>query len=542
MKKVISTIIVISMLAAAFFAFGSTALAASGVEMQVASNVNELLEAGEVQFTATITNNSGATITPVGILYSCNGHSFNVSYEAPIADGDTVSVEFTCNVEEDMIGSPFTFAFADSTETLATDELTIQRKQPTIILAASGKANKTLAGKGDVITFTISLENQGDVELDDIVVSAPELNEGDPFREGFSLQPTQSFDVIYKHTMDKAMIVHPVVNYKYNGVEQEQITLDPIELKEESRNVRTSLTVDNKNPNAGENVTFTLNIENDGNVPYTNMKVYMSGEEVNFPANNLKPGNSYSEDYVTSFEISTDVVFMVTLKDHDGQTRSVNTNTISIQLPVDSAALADKLTFNMSVDRPKLTSEGTITFSGNITNASEYLLSEISVDDDTLGNIFKGNELLATTSKKIEFTSNINKTTTYNFVLSVKDRDGKVYTVDAEPITVEITSAVIEDNDPDFDDAATVEEPSQELTLNDDEKNIGKLGILGIISIVLIVLIIGVGVALIVLWKKGASTSRSTPKKPVRPSAKKPSVKRKPVRKPKKSYKDRNNF
>lgn len=546
MKKVISTIIVIAMLAVAFFAFGSSAMAASGVEMEVTANVTELLEAGEVEFTATITNNSGATINPIGILYSCNGHSFNKSLDAPIAHEDTVTVKFTCNVEEDMIGSPFTFALADSAETLATDELTIQKKQPTIVLAASGKANKTLAGKGDIITFTISLENQGDVKLDDIVVSAPELNGGKAFRDDpFSLEPTQSFSVVYKHTMDKAMTVHPVVKYKYNGVDQTPIALDPIELSEAVRKVETTLSVDNKNPNAGENVTFTLNIENEGTVPYTNMKVYMNGEEVDFPANNLNPGNSYSEDYVRPFDVSMDVTFMVTLKDHNGQTRSVNTNSISIQLPVDGDALAEKLKFNMSVDRPKLTSEGTITFSGNITNSSEFLLSDISVDDDTLGNVFKADELLATSSKKLEYTSDINETTTYNFVLTVKDRDGKVYTVNAEPITVEITSAVIEDDDPDFDDAATVDEPTNELTLNGDEKNVGKLGILGIISIVLIVLILGVGAALIVLWKKGASTpSRSSGRKPVaRPSAKRPPAKRKPAaRKPTSNYKDRNNF
>lgn len=542
MKKVISTIIVIAMLAVAFFAFGSTALAA-GESLNVSTTVSELLEGAVVDFTATVT--AGDT-NLVGYKITCNGNTCYNSDGATLLANNSAEVSFSMQVTTEMLGNPISFVLADdSSSNIITDSVTIAKKAPTITLAASGKANKTLAAKGDVITFTISLENQGDVRLDDIVVSAPELNDGDPFRDAFSLEPTQSFDVIYKHTMDKEMVVHPVVKYKYNGVEQEAKALDPIELTEESRNVKTTLTVDNKNPNAGEDVTFTLNIENEGNVPYTNMKVYMNGEEVDFPANNLKPGNSYSEDYVRSYDISTEVGFTITLKDHHGQTKSVNTNTISIQLPVDTNALSEKLKFNMSVDRPKLTSEGVITFSGNITNSSEYLLSEISVDDETLGNIFRADELPATSSKKIEFPSDINETTTYNFVLTVKDRDGKVYTVNAEPITVEITSAVIEDDDPDFDDAATVDEPTNELTLNGDEKNVGKLGILGIISIVLIVLILGVGVALIVLWKKGASTpSRSSGRKPAaRPSAKRPPAKRKPAaRKPTRNYKDRNNF
>lgn len=542
MKKVISTIIVIAMLAVAFFAFGSTALAA-GESLNVSTTVSELLEGASVSFTATIT--AGDTEL-VGYKIICNGTVCYNSDGARLAANTSAEASFSMQVTTEMLGNPIEFVLADdSNANITTHSVTIAKKAPTITLAVSGKANKTQADKGSVITLTVSLENQGDVKLDDIVVSAPELNGGKAFRDAISLEPTQSFDVTYKHTMDKAITVHPVVKYKYNGVEQEAKALDPIELKQAVRKVETSLTVDNKNPNAGEDVTFTLKIENEGTVPYTNMKVYLNGEEVDFPANNLNPGNSYTEDYVRSFDIATDVVFMVTLKDHNGQTRSVNTNTISIQLPVDTTALTEKLKFNMTVDRPKLTSEGVITFSGNITNSSEYLLSGISVDDETLGNIFKADELPATSSKKIEFESDINETTTYNFVLTVKDRDGKVYTVNAEPITVEITSAVIEDNDPDFDDAATVDEPSNELTLNGDEKNVGKLGILGIISIVLIVLIIGVGVTLVILWKKGASTpSRNSGRKPAaRPSAKRPPAKRKPAaRKPTRNYKDRNNF
>ena len=532
LRKLLSLFVIIAMLAASFIGFGTIGLAANDVEFNVVSNVTELLEAGEVEFTATVTNNTGSTIYPTGILYSCNGHLFNELFDAPIADGDFVEIVFTCMVTEDMIDSQFSFSFEYDSGSNVTDTLTITRKIASIILAASGKASKTLAGAGDLITFSFALENQGEAAIDEILVSAPELNDGDPLRAEFSLVATQSYTVVYKHTMDEEIIVNPVVTYSSGGVDQPPIVLDPIELRLESRKVETELTVDNKTPNSGEEITFTLRIANNGNVKYTNMKVTMNGEEVEFPANNLNPGNDYTEDYTRSYTVSTDVVFKVSLKDHNGQTVSTSSNTISIQLPVDDVDLAAKLRFAMTVDRPRLTSEGTINFSGTITNASVYHLTDISVDEANIGNVFSATELAAGANKQLNFTANINETTTYAFILTVKDRNGKVYIVEAEPIEVTISATALP-TQTGFDDAAVIDEGGNELTL--PTKRVGSLGTLGIISIVLIVLILIVGAALVVLWRKGRSSGR-----PSAPRRKAPT--RKPVKKPTRNYRDRNNF
>jgi hypothetical protein len=539
LRKVLSLIVIIAMLAASFIGLGTTALAANDVEFNVVSNVTELLEAGEVEFTATVTNNTGSTIYPTGILYSCNGHLFNELYDAPIANGDFAEIVFTCFVTEDMIDSEFSFSFeSDAPGSSPTDTLTITRKIASIILAASGTASKTLAGVGDLITFSFALENQGEATVDEIVVSAPELNDGDPLRAEFSLVSTQSYTVVYKHTMDEEIIVNPVVTYTSGGVDQPPIVLTPIELRLESRNVETLLTVDNKNPVAGEEVTFTLRITNNGNVRYTNMKVTMNGEPVDFPANNLNPGNDYTEQYTRSYTVSTDVVFKVSLKDHNGLTVSTSSNTISIQLPVDEADLQSKLRFTMTVDRPRLTSEGTINFTGTVTNASVYQLTDISVDEETLGNVFSATELTASATKQLAFTADINETTTYNFVLTAKDRNGKVYIINAEPIEVTVSS--VAPTPTPFDDAAVIDENGNELTLNNGSTGVGSLGPLGIVAIVLLALVVVVGLALLALWRRGKSSSGGSPGRSPAPR-KKPTA-RKPVKKPSRNYRDRNNF
>lgn len=543
MRKILSFIVIIAMLAASFIGLGAVALAADDVEFNVAPNVTELLVAGDVEFTATVTNNTASTIYPESILYSSNGNLFKESYDAPILSGEQVQIVFTRFVTEDMIGSQFSFSFeSDAPGPSPTDTLTITRKIASIILAASGTSNKTLVATGAIITFSFALENQGEATIDEIVVSAPELNNGKPLRAEFSLVSAQSYTVVYKHTMDGEIIVNPVVHYSSGGVDQPPIVLTPIELRLESRDVETQLTVDNKTPNSGEEVTFTLRITNNGNVRYSNMKVTMNGEAVDFPANNLNPGNSYTEVYTRSYTVSTDVVFKVSLKDHSGLTVSTSSNTISILLPVDTVDLESKLRFTMSVDRPRLTTVGTINFSGTITNASVYHLTDITVDEETLGNVFSSTELSASATKKIEFTADINETMTYNFVMSAKDRNGKVYLISAEPIEVTISSAAPTPTP--FEDAAQIDDEGNVLTLNNGSGGVGSLGSLGIVLIVLLALIVLVGLALLVLWKRGKSSPSSSPgRSPGRaPAAKRKAPARKPIKKSPRNYRDRNNF
>lgn len=526
----------IAMLAASFIGFGTVALAADEF-LDVSTTTTELLEGAVVEFAGTIT---AGTTDLEGYKIVCNGNTCYDSGGAKLLAGETKNLSFSMEVTTAMLDNPIEFVLSDDgSANLATDSLTIAKKVLTIILAASGTANKTLAAEGVLITFSFAIENQGEAIIDNIVVTAPELNDGDPLRAAFTLEPTNNYTVVYKHTMGEEIVVNPVVTYSSGGVDQPPIVLAPIELRLEDRKVDTLLIVDNKTPSAGEEITFTLRITNNGNVKYTNMKVTMNGEEVEFPANNLNPGNDYTEDYTRSYTVSTDVVFKVTLKDHNGTTVSTSSNTISIQLPVDEADLAAKLRFAMTVDRPRLTSEGTINFSGTITNASVYHLTDISVDEESIGNVFSATELIAGANKQLNFTANINETTTYNFVLTVKDRNGKVYFVEAEPIEVTISATALP-TETGFDDAAVIDDSGTELTLNDDKKAVGSLGVLGIVSIVLIVLILIVGAALLVLWRRGKSSPSSSSGKKSAPRRKAPV--RKPVKKPTKNYRDRNNF
>ena len=443
------------------------------------------------------------------------------------------------NVPDNLLGADLAFSFnSDALKTTTR----IEKKQLSTKIAATPSVPRTLYGEGESVKFEFKIENQGETTLDNIVVTAPELNGGKALYSSFSLAPTESKTVKFSYTMAKDITINPVVNYSVGGAAQAPFTMTPVALTLEKRDVKPVLSADNLKPTPGQDVTFTLTLTNGGNVPYTEIKVLANGESKDYPTK-LDANGTQTGTFTMSFQTSTEVSCSISLKDHTGETRQITSNTVSIDLPVDSTTVDSKLSFTMSVDRPQLTSAGSINFSGMITNGTDYELKSVKVTEATLGDIYTADTLAAGGTANVPYTVDINDTTTYNFVLTATDKDGNTYTKNAEPVTVTIQSASPTAT-PGYEDAADVTETA--LT-PDGNLGAGSIGTLGIIAIILVVLIIGVGVALVVLWRKGQGPkSPTTPgRKPQASSARKRPVSSSSVRKrpaPPKNYRDRNNF
>jgi len=547
LKKRFITILISALMLVSMFAFGTTALAA-GESLDVSTSVTELLEGGTVDFSAVITGGD----TPLTGYAIVAGGTECFSTDATLAAGESVELSFSYNVTTEMLGTPIEFAFVSGGATLATDTITIAKKELIVKLAVSQKTSTNLADIGSVVTFSFAIENQGEAVIDNIIVKAPELNEGKALKEAFSLSPTQAHTVTFKHTMTGGITVNPTVTYSSGGVDQDPYILEPLTVNEAKRKVIPELTVDNANPQPGEEVTFTLTITNEGTVPYRHMKISLNSEEMDFPTSRLDPGDSPSEEYTMSFTTSTDVQFSISLEDHYGEIKNINSNAVSIQLPVDPEGLQAKVGFSMEVDRPQLTSAGTINFTGFVSNASEYALNNVSIDEPTIGNVALFPSLAAGGKENISWTADINETTTYQFTLTVQDREGREYIISAEPIEVTVHATAEPTQDITEDAAEITSEPLVADTPGSVEKDPSEgasdeLGALFIVLIVLVGLIIAVGIALLVLWKKGKPRGKTSAAKMAaakkKPAARKKSAPRKKTpKKTSKNYKDRNNF
>ena len=541
MRKHISIFIAAILMVGILTGFGMPAKADGDVTLSVTPEVTELTEPGVVNFTAAVTNSTTETLTSYAVMQG--GH---VKYDSAgatlVADDTNDSITFSVDVTEGMLDNPITFTVKYTTATLpltegGSDTVTIAKKELVTALNASYTSSQTIVNAGDIITFTFNLENLGETTLSNIVIKADALASGALNNEPFTLEPGETKSFSYEHTVSTIVTISPYIEYASNGVDQPDYELDVTELTSEERNVKVEFTVDNRNPEPGEEVTFTLTLRNEGTVPYTHLTVTYGGQDIGFSSTTLNPGEEKSQSYSMPFTVSTDVQFFISLVDHEGEIVPLSTGIISIQLPVDPDVLQNSVKLTLAPDVSQLSSAGTITFTGLISNNSEYILSDVSLTEDTLGSIPGIPDTIpANTPRNINFTADINETTTYNFVLTVHDRNGDTYKIQADPITVTVISAAT--SAPTYDDAADV--TGEEITL-DGDNHVDTLGIFAILAIVLVVLILGVGVALLILWRKGRRPKSGTARKSFgkRPTAKS-SMKKKP-RNPK-SYRDRNNF
>ncbi len=519
MKKHISLILVLTLVLTALFSFGSVAYASN---FTVSPQTASLPSGANVTFTYVIFNDSGSTMTGQ-IMYGATPVA-----DISVAHNETREDSFTMAVTDAMLGQPLTFTLNGMQATAKVD-----KKVLSTVLKGSAVTPYALYGEGETVKFEFKLENQGESTIDNIVITAPELNGGKALNDPFSLAPTQGQTKKFNYTMAKDIVINPIVNYTVGGVAQAPLKLTPVTLTLSKRDVKTQLTASNMKPAPGEEVTFTLTLTNGGNVPYTDIKVLVNGEAKDYPKK-LDGSATQTGTFKMTFQTTTDVSCSISLKDYTGAIKNINSNTLTIDLPVDATAVDSKLGLTMSVDRPQLTSAGAINFSGMITNGTDYELTNVKVTEATLGEVFSVSTLAAGSTATVEYPANIDATTSYSFVLTATDKDGNVYTKTAEPVTVTIQSAEATVT-PGFEEAADVTDSTLQP---DGNLGAGSIGTLGIIAIILVVLIIGVGVALVVLWKKGQG-----PKGPSTPGRKRPTTA--PARKrptPQKSYRDRNNF
>jgi uncharacterized repeat protein (TIGR01451 family) len=524
LRKYISAFLVLTLALTALLIGLPGAAKADGVTFTVTPDKTEMASGGEVTFTFSITNGTSAELADCSIYYGGSKVSDDFGN---IPAGNPANGNFKMTVSTEMLDQTLTFSLMSSGSQQATAATKISKKALTVKLDVSVKADKTIADTGDTVTFTFKLENNGDSDITGVVVK--DTTSGKTLKDKFDLGKGKDYSFTYKATMTTGDItVTPKISYKANGADQTPITKDPITVKLSVRDVKMSVSVDNPSPQAGEEVTFTLNLTNDGNMSYSKLKVSLAGEEVDFPASKLKPGDTFTQTYKRSYETSTEVIFSVTMVDQNGEQRPLD-KTVTITLPVDASAVSDKLKLIMNVDRPQLTSAGTINFTGYISNATDYDFINLQVTETSLGDVFSTSALAASGQENIKYTADINATTTYNFVLTATDQDGTEYTIKADPITVTVQS--VTPTPTNFEEAANVTESADAETSG--SFNASKFFL--ILAIVLVVLILGVGAALFVLWKKGkTSGGRPSGGRPSgsRPSGNRPSPSGRPVPRP----------
>ena len=538
-----------------FFGSMDVARAAGDSELKISPSTIEIAAAGPVSLKATITNYTGAPLEP-GYTIRKGETQVCATGDVQIPNESSDDITFTYNVSDGEFGTLIWFAVYDAGG-IRIDAMMCQvniiRKELSVAVGASFSVSPDeLAAKDDVLELKFSVENQGEATLTNIAVKIPGVNGGKMLNTvEFTLVAKETKSFSYLYTVTGAASLAPVVYYKVNR-SGETLTyngITPVDITIEVRDVEMTFKVDNSTPQAGETVTFSVDVTNSGNVKYTDVKAYLNGEKVDFPSSTLDAGAHKTATYERSYLASTEVMFELVMKDHTGEIVNISKK-LTIELPVDSSAVASGLTMEVDTGTPSITSAGTVKFTGYINNTTEYEFKNLVVTETTQNvEVYNAALLKSRNSTSFEYNMDVSETTTYNFQLTVLDSAGDPHTVDAQPVTVTVTSAIAT---PDYSGAADVTPTGGEEA--SDEKT--PMNPVVIIAIVLVVLIVGVGIALFMLWRAqktagrgtgGGGRGKGTGGGGSRPSG--TTVKKRPVtgpvkrRKPvSRGYRDRNNF
>lgn len=247
---------------------------AEDVKINVTADPTELTEAGTVNFTFEISNNSPYELHDVTITYRETVYNLMERFELkPIAMGSSVSgIMLPLHVPDSQLGQPiiFTVGWLQGGEPFTQEvEYTIARAANPVI-SITRTASAETAKQGDIITLTYELKNDTKFDMTNIVLIDENISDTPIFQKDV-LKANASTSVTHQYRMGTENAVSaPVVTYVVNGKSKVFSSTPPMTLT--MMLVQLEMKVDMGLPTAA-GVTFTLEVKNTGTQTIRNIQI-----------------------------------------------------------------------------------------------------------------------------------------------------------------------------------------------------------------------------------------------------------------------------
>jgi uncharacterized repeat protein (TIGR01451 family) len=351
--------------------------------------------AGEViTFTIDVENTGNVTITGITVTDPLTGLNSAIASLAPGGKQTfTQTYQITqANLNSGSVTNTATVTGKDPDNVTVSDsdsETVTANKQPGLTVNKSATPSTyTLAG--EVITFTIDVENTGNVTITGITVTDPLTGLNSAIA---SLAPggKQTFTQTYQITQANLNSGSVTNTATVTGKDPDNVTVSDSDSETVTANKQPGLTV-NKSATpstytlAGEVITFTIDVENTGNVTITGITVTDPLTGLNSAIASLTPGGkqTFTQTYqITQANLNSGSVTntaTVTGKDPDNVTVSdSDSETVT-------ANKQPGLTVNKSATPSTYTLAGeVITFTIDVENTGNVTITGITVTDPLTG-------------------------------------------------------------------------------------------------------------------------------------------------------------
>lgn len=465
----------------------------SGFTLTAASSTTELISAGVITVSGTISNNTSETINNVKLFDVTNGNSIDLGQGvASIEAGGSYSYSATITLDDGRhfnagaqnnwrvkLRADGTTASgtAGSTETIAvTISKADARASMTLTLSASNGGTPVPANQ--VVTFTIAIENTGNTPLSDISITDPTLG---TIASGVTLGVGESKNITTQYTMLETITVRATATGRsmVGGVAGTQISSASNELTVTKAEAGLTIDIvpDKLDVARGDVVEFKGTISNSGTMDITKITITdIYGVEVMKDVT-LKPGESKEFTYQTTIENSEPYKAFITGVGSDNEEISREYELkFNVKLSEDDVRVDMKVT----ADYPELEEPDTVIFTFEFRNDRTEPIDMPMVVRQVGGSTLFSLVILSPGTTTQEFEMKIEESSTLRFELVVTTAEG------AELIAGAAACSITVADQPIVDDTLKVEE----------EKSLGWLWVL--LSIVAF-LLVAAGVVFFIL-------------------------------------------
>lgn len=453
MKRIISVLLVVAVAVTLCVAMSVTGLAAGGVNVTVSVSPTSLTGEGQVSVKATVKNESDSPITDVTVELP-GGGSLDIGIIA--AGGADSASKSDWTVSEDMLDKELTFKvnYTDSngnSQSFNSNALTIKKKDAVVKASATASVDMKTIKKGDRPKFTFKLKNEGTVTLEKVTLKAPPLENGGQIGDTYTVAPGETKELTWKPNPgpSESMDIKAVFSYTANG-EKGTAKADTLSLKVEGSTEASATpaadalevvaAADSTSVKAGDKVTFTVTVRNQGEADLENLKVTdAEGNQVKFTGTTLNAGSAAKGTVEVTPGKTTSYVFTATAKDSEGN--SVRASSAPVEITVDTVDLATALTMNVKFI-PQISKPGPVDFTFTVMNSTGQEIKDIVISEATLGEVAK---IASMTDAQQDVTESlqVDKTTSYNFKITGTLADGtQVESELTQPATVTVEQAL----------------------------------------------------------------------------------------------------
>ena len=289
---------------------------------------------------------------------------------------------------------------------------------------------------GDKITISYTVRNEGEVPVENIVVTdrlVGEVGRIDRLEPGE--KKTMSAGVRITQTCTSS----PGITYECGGRSySDERSSQQIYLAEVK--VRVELSADKTNVAPGEMVTLRLNVANEGNVSLYGLRAAepVLGD-LGSIVSAMQPGEECVITRTVQMKSTNTFQFSVTGSSDTGGAISAQSNEMSVLVTPVAAQI--QLSLRAEADRTELTGPGEVSFSLYVSNDCSLELRNVELAEETRGKI---RDLVFVPTGEMPVITEvyeIAESGTYRFQARVTDSVGDRLTVYSEPIEITVSAA-----------------------------------------------------------------------------------------------------